>query len=472
MERDDPACTIVAVKRLALVLVLVGCGSKTEAPSNREAIHDAADKAPPPAPPPPAPPPAFAWPAPQPPGPAYFYEGSLYDGGHVWMVGVDGKVKALGAAGVAELVVASDGQVLALRGGASSIARVDGASVKPLAAPGLRDLTAADARDGRVVVLASTPSSEPNPRIAILDGKAWSKPERVPAVGAASAVMLAPGGDVWVTGSEGIARRHADAWKTWACPMTPCKPAALAIRGTTPVILFEDAGRWITYILGPDEQLAIELRHGVDWASNGMGRNGLLAEVNGQYIHVFDVKTETNLGLDWDIAWRGVLDGAGRFWHRANGGVAITDLQRKTSTLYPSGAPLVPAAATHVVVVGGGPALPPVKDVPLADQVTGSLVVNGRAVVSTTMKLCPAMRDAGSADPCAHSQPVFSTNTDAKGAFSLASVPAGSYDLALYMTTSDRKTTWAVMPGALTVRGGKLHRAGKLAFNVREYVHY
>jgi hypothetical protein len=107
--------------------------------------------------------------------------------------------------------------------------------------------------------------------------------------------------------------------------------------------------------------------------------------------------------------------------------------------------------------------------VKVAAKVTGKVKVNGGTQASTTFKICPQMHDAGASDPCWKSKPEFSGKTDAAGAFELANVPAGDSDLAMYMTTSDSKASWAVIRPGFTVRPGAQARLGTLSFSVSEY---
>jgi hypothetical protein len=452
----------------------IACGPKLSG-AHRGALrmaHEQAAKAPPP-PVQQQPPPPLVWPTPQPAGPAY----ALYDG-KLWMIDVDGKVAKIGAMSSArDLMVASGGDVLAFGSFPVSVARIRAATVSRLPAPKLRGTqVAVDARADRVLVAASDGSSEKGykTQLAIYDGTAWTAPETVADVGAVTAVMLAADDETWVIGFNGVSRRRGGTWKSWKCPGQSCIYSALARRGETPVILIDDNGRWRTFIVDDKDELVVDMPKGVDWASNGAGRNGVLVETGGGTIRARVGPEITSATTDWDVAWRGVVDGANRFWYRANGGLAVTDIQHETSTYYPSGAPLLAGAAepSSIAVIGGGPTLPAPQTPKLASKVTGKLKVNGGIQANTPFKVCPAMRDAGNADPCAKSKPVLSGKTNASGAFELADVPAGDYDLAMYLTTSDGKSTWAVVRPAFTVRAGGVARVGTLQLNVSEYWRY
>jgi hypothetical protein len=420
--------------------------------------------------PPPAP---LVWPAHQPPGVAYLLDSN----GRIWMLDEGGKVSQVsGTSGAVHLVHASGGDVLALRrGGSVGVSRIVGARATALSSPKLRGMqVAADAAGDRVAVAAADSTlgkGHQDPKVSVLQNGVWSAPEAVAGVGPVSAVMLGDGDDLWITGWDGIARKHAGAWKFWKCPELTCTDAALAKLGTKPMILVPDTSRrFRMFVVDDHDELAVEMPKGVDWASNHAGRNGVLVETTLDGTIRARVGDETtSVRPEWFVVYGGTLDGSGRYWHGANRGLAVTDLAHETSVVYLDGAPLIAGAPSpdEFVVLGGGPSLPTPGVPGLAVKVTGALNLNGRAQAMTPFKVCPSMHDGG--DPCARRTPAFSGTTDAKGAFELANVPQGSYDIGMYLKTTAGNSTWAVISSAMNVRAGAAYRAGTIKMTGFEY---
>ncbi len=110
-------------------------------------------------------------------------------------------------------------------------------------------------------------------------------------------------------------------------------------------------------------------------------------------------------------------------------------------------------------MVAGGPALPALPGVARAKSVTAVLKVNGAIAKCLGVRICPVMpSDPGTDDPCAHSEPRYDVTTDDKGVLTWSDVVAGTYAIAFMAKTSQGKTQWAVVRGALDVQAGSSAR--------------
>jgi hypothetical protein len=123
------------------------------------------------------------------------------------------------------------------------------------------------------------------------------------------------------------------------------------------------------------------------------------------------------------------VDTEGRVWVSTDNGIAVSDGNKwRVISVSNSGLPDAEIVALGVM---GAPAILEATDEKKA-TITGRVINKGKAVANTTIELCSNRvdRDAVIDTPCKGNYFTTSTKTDAKGNYTFADVPIGTYTIA------------------------------------------
>jgi hypothetical protein len=145
-------------------------------------------------------------------------------------------------------------------------------------------------------------------------------------------------------------------------------------------------------------------------------------------------RVELSDGLPVSRVARLAVDGQGRVWAGTDAGLAAFSGDGRRLGFWPPGTwPGMPATIDALVVTGNGPALPP-EPGDLRGTVRGRVALDGEPAADAMVELCTKVeqpRYAGT--PCGFAEWYASARTDAAGAFQLADVPPGTYELAVFV---------------------------------------
>ncbi|MBW2524574.1 MAG: hypothetical protein JRI23_10375 [Deltaproteobacteria bacterium] len=125
------------------------------------------------------------------------------------------------------------------------------------------------------------------------------------------------------------------------------------------------------------------------------------------------------------------VDTRGRRWIGTQNGLVVASADNEILQRYAPG--VLPSHVEAIVVIGGGPTLPPKLPAPVTVGIKGKLIVTDAPAANTPIQLCmmPSVVAMSKDDtPCGDSKVHFATKTDGDGAFAVSKMPRQRYLLA------------------------------------------
>ncbi|NVB38983.1 carboxypeptidase regulatory-like domain-containing protein [Pseudenhygromyxa sp. WMMC2535] len=156
------------------------------------------------------------------------------------------------------------------------------------------------------------------------------------------------------------------------------------------------------------------------------------------------------------------LDGQNRVWLASREGLSVIGSDKK-ATEYGTGTVMeLVGTVSHVAVVGAGPTLPAVGDAHTGG-ITGKVLMDGSAIASAKIEMCPSPQIFGTGSPCSTSKVKFEGSTNEKGEFTFETVPLGDYNIAVEI---DGKWRSNYIPSFATkMKEGQTYDVGSVTYS-------
>lgn len=296
------------------------------------------------------------------------------------------------------------------------------------------------------------------------DGKRWSTVEKAllgSGVKLLQDVAVDEAGQIWVLSSGGIHRRTDDRW--------------ISEYDIGERLFFRNMDIGKTLIFAHSKGLLRLTKGTVEpWRLNKLGRSsiGQMAALNdgGVVVRAFggitvvrgDGKTRRYSDKFDSFAGRKVeavaTDASGRVWVSTDHGVAIIGADDAVTVWPPGAIPTLAGEVRGIYVEAGGPALPKVGDVQRG-ILTGKVMRAGKVVPGATVEVCRRPDTMFGTTPCSKAPFSLSTKTNATGEFKFAAVPVGAYRFAV---TAGGPWTTTQIPCCQGMKAEKVHDVGAI----------